>query len=374
MKIAIFPIAFISRLLVLTITIVIATAAVSNAQQNPNGYLGKGKDQYSVFVFGDALAGGLWAGTARLSLGHPRLKLNGRYREGSGLAKPHIYNWAERLPATLETRQVDIALVFIGTNDGQDIRHQGAYLAFNSDQWREVYTASVAAMMTQLTANKTAVYWIEVPPVKRPDLDQRLKIIADIHRKQAAIAGIRFIEIRPAFTTSDGAYTLHGADIDGNISRLRSRNGIRFIKAGNNKLASIILEKIDRDIAIADGDRPLSDFPLPNGAKTADGDINSYNGPIFGSTASNNQALIVEPQNMPRAGRDQSTNVLVSVPTFGAQNAKPGGNSGNLNGNKALNTLKAQVRPGSPAHGLFFSGVWPDSQPGRLDDFSQSAQ
>ncbi len=227
------------------------------AQQGQFGYLGKGKDQYSVFVFGDALAGGLWAGSARVAAGHPRLKLNGRYREGSGLAKPRIYDWVNRLPATLENRQIDIAIVLIGINDAQDIRRDGEYLAFNSETWRRVYTASVAKMMGHLTANKTAVYWMEVPPVKRADLDGRLKVIAEIHKKEAAKAGIRFVEIRKSFSTSNGSFSLTGVGIDGIIVRLRARNGIRFIRNGNNKMASIVLNLIDRDIAIADGDTPV---------------------------------------------------------------------------------------------------------------------
>ena len=359
-----------TRLLALAIIILSVTGGLSHAQQNAGGYLGQGKDQYSVFVFGDALAGGLWAGTARITNGNARLIINGRYRDGSGLAKPNIYNWAQRLPVTLENRQVDIALVFIGTNDGQDIRYQGAYLTFNSLQWRKVYTASVATMMTQLTAHKTAVYWLEVPPVNRPDLDERLKIIAAIHKQQAAKYGIRFIEIRKLFTTPEGQYTQNGADIDGNFARLRSRNGIRFIKAGNNKLASIVLGQVLRDVAIADGERPVADFPLPDGAQIAANANSTYTGPIFGSPAPDNQVSIIEPRNMPLAGSDQSNNVLVSLPTFGSKNTGTA-NTTSFTGNSALNILKAQTSPDSTAYDLFNKGNWPKTRPDRLDDFHQ---
>ncbi len=368
-----YAISTISKLICLSALIIVSISGISTAQQSQVGYLGKGKDQYSVFVFGDALAGGLWAGAARISKGHPRLKLNGRYREGSGLSKPRFYNWAERLPRTLENRQIDIALVFIGTNDAQDIRRDGEYLVFNSEPWREVYTASVATMMSQLTANKTAVYWVEVPPVSRPKLDKRLKIIAAIHKTQAAKAGIRFVEIRQFFTTSGGAYSQSGAGVEGYITRLRSRNGIRFIKSGNNKLASIVLKQIDRDIAIADGEVPAKEFPVPDASNIASSEVAAYTGPIFGSAASDDQPLIIQPENMPLAGSDQSTNVLVALPTFGSEN-QPSTRKGNISGNRVLETLVRQVKPGSPAHSLFIDGTWPDKQSGRLDDFSSSVQ
>ncbi len=367
------PISVISRYISLIAIVVFSMTGLANAQQDQIGYLGKGKDQYSVFIFGDALAGGLWAGSARLAPDHPKIKLNGRYREGSGLAKPKFYNWAERLPPTLESKNVDIAIVFIGTNDSQDMRRNGEYLVFNSEQWREVYSKAVETMMSQLTANKTAVYWVEVPPVSRKDLDERLKVVASIHKNLATKAGIRFVETRKIFTTPDGKFAINGTGIDGTVVRLRSRNGIRFIKSGNDKLASIVLEQIERDIAIADGDKQVKDFPVPDSSKIASNQDGDYTGPIFGSSSSDNVALIVIPQNMPVAGADQSTNVLVSVPTFGSRlsGSSP---TADVSGVAALEQLKTQVSKDSTASSLFVDGVWPAAQSGRLDNFSQRSQ
>ncbi len=366
-------IAFMTRLLSLAVMVFGLMVTTANAQQDQIGYLGKGKDQYSVFIFGDALAGGLWAGGARLAPDHPRIKLNGRYREGSGLAKPRLYNWAERLLPTLESKKVDIAVVFIGTNDAQDMRRNGEYLVFNSEQWRQTYIKAVATMMSQLTENKTAVYWVEVPPVSRDDLDQRLKIISAIHREQAAKAGIRFVETRKTFTTTDGKFAINGAGVDGRIVRLRSRNGIRFIKSGNDKLASIVLDQIERDIAIADGDKPVTYFPVPDSSKIASTDHRPYSGPLFGSASSDKLPLILQPENMPLAGSSQSTNVLVSLPTFGTKFSSTGRTS-DVSGAVALEALKKQVPAESSAGSLFAKGIWPATQFGRLDDFSQRAQ
>lgn len=343
---------------------IIAISPHAIARQKQVGYLGKGKDLYSVFVFGDELAGGLWAGTARMAKNHTRLKLNGRYREGSGLAKPNIYNWPQRLPRTLENRQIDIAIVFIGTNDAQDIRRNGEYLVFNSQPWRDAYTNAVATMMSQLTENQTAVYWLEVPPVANSQKDDRLKIIAAIHRQQAAKAGIRFVEIRKEFTTADSKYTAIGAGVGGGVVRLRARNGIRFIRNGNDKLASIVLKQIDRDIAIADGDTPATDFPVPDVNKIATNVAGPYVGPIFGSAGTAGKFNIVRPENMPVAGADSSSNVLIAVKNPGTTSVK--------SSDSVINDLRSQVSKDSPAFALFNSGKWPDPKPGRVDNFTQS--
>ncbi len=348
------------------------------AQNKQLGYLGQGRDQYSLFVFGDAMAGGLWAGLVRIAKDHPRLRINGRYREGSGFSRPQIYNWATRLPRTLEGRNIDIAIVLLGINDGQSIRVNNEYLVFNTPEWKNIYRSSVQTMMTQFKQTNISVYWVETPPVARPDLDEKLKIIAKIQKEEAAKAGIRFVKIRDRFTASDGSYTDRGADIYGNLVRLRSRNGIRFIKAGNNKLASIVLAQIDRDIEIADGDRPVADFPLPINNKTATQQITGeppYEGPVFSAPGPNGQTMVVQPKDLPSPNTSIVTIAPNQVPSFGAGNQSKNA-AAIISSDLMLKGLKAQAAPASPAFELYSLGYWPkgSNQINRVDNFSLPEQ
>ncbi len=344
------------------------------AQSKNLGYLGQGREQYTLFIFGDAMAGGLWAGTVRVAKGHPRLRINGRYREGSGFARPQIYNWQTRLPRTLEGRNIDIAIVMLGINDGQAIRSNNEYLVFNTPEWQNVYRSSVETMMTQLKQANIAVYWVETPPVARLDLDAKLKIIAKIQQEEAEKAGIRFVKIREKFTASDGSYTDRGADIYGNLIRLRSRNGIRFIKAGNNKLASIVLAQINKDIEIADGDRPVASFPVPRNNKAAQQQttgIAPYDGPIFSGPAPQGKTVIIEPENLPSANSSIVAVAPSQVPSFGS-NSPSKNTSTSISSDLVLQSLKNQAKPNSPAYNLYSQGNWPTatSQTNRVDDFS----
>lgn len=351
------------------VLVIFAGLVPAGAQQAASGYLGKGKEQYTLFIFGDAFAGGLWAGLNRIAKNHPRLKINGRYREGSGLARPNIYDWKTRLPRTLENREIDIALVFIGANDAQDMRVNGQYLVFNSPEWKAAYTANVETMMTQLKEKNIAVYWLEQAPVAQEVLDFRLQTISKIHRQLAAKHGIRFVELRASFTTSDGKFTKTGADIYGNIARLRTHNGIRFIKAGNNKLASIVLQQINTDIQIADGERSVADFPPPAGAKTAVANADTYTGPIFASPDLEGGSKIFTPRDVAITANTPVATSNVQTPTF----ATSTGNNlttGNFSGQQTLKRLGQSAARGSTAKQLFSNGTWTTPPPGRVDDFS----
>lgn len=351
------------------VMVIFAGLVPAGAQQESSGYLGKGKEQYTLFIFGDAFGGGLWAGLNRIAKNHPRLKINGRYREGSGLARPNIYDWKARLPRTLENREIDIALIFIGANDAQDMRIDGQYLVFNSPEWKAAYTANVETMIAQLKERNIAIYWLEQAPVAQEVLDIRLQTISKIHRELAAKYGIRFVEIRANFTTADGKFTKTGADINGNIARLRTHNGIRFIKAGNNKLAAIVLQQVNTDIQIADGERSVADFPPPAGANAAIANADKYTGPVFASPDLDGGSKIVTPRDVAiTAGKNVAAS-NVQTPTFGTA---AGNNltTGNFSGNQTLKRLGQSAARGSAAKELFSNGKWTTPPAGRVDDFS----
>ncbi|HHI82420.1 MAG TPA: DUF459 domain-containing protein, partial [Rhizobiales bacterium] len=283
--------------------------------------------------------------------------------EGSGLARPQIYNWPQRLSVLLETRQVDIAVVFIGANDARDIRRDGEILPFNSPQWIAAYNEALDKVMGQFKAARTAVYWLELPPVARQSLDEKLAIVARLQKQAAARNGIRYIEIRKTFTTPDGQYTRFGENIYGEPERLRNFDGIRFITQGNNKLAQIVLKAINTDIAIADGARPESDFPSPGNAVAGSDSNPGSTGPLFGSLMSDGSIEIVKSSDLPEAGDTQ----VQSASHFTGEN--PPAPAGSRRPRDILSALRKSARPGSAASRLFTMGVWSSPQRGRIDDF-----
>ena len=238
-------------------------AAVASAPRPSSAYLGQPKDTYQVFVFGDSLAAGLFAGMARMAEGDLRLAIDGRFKDDSGLARPEFYDWAAALPKILERREIDIAVIFLGANDGQDIRAATAPVIFRTPDWATTYAERVDRIVDILRQRGTAIYWIELPPMGPEPLEEEAKYVATIHRDRALKAKIRFVETRPVFADPDDRYTDQGVGADGRRTRLRTRDGIHFLKAGNNRLGEIILEAIRKDIDLADG-KPAFTFVSPH--------------------------------------------------------------------------------------------------------------
>jgi hypothetical protein len=332
----------------------------------PSGpsYVGAPQESYQLFVFGDSLAAGLFAGMSRMAEGDLRLVIDGRFKDDSGLTRPEFYDWAAALPKIHERREIDIAVILLGSNDGQDIRSISGMIQFGTPEWASTYAQRVDNIIRTLRERNIAIYWVELPPMGPAPLEAEASLVATVQRDRALQEKIRYIETRKIFSDASGRYTDQGTDVNGKAMRLRARDGIHFLKSGNNKLGLMVLQAIRRDISAADGKvakltSPHEDFPsTPEPAKT----VNPL--PIFGQMAGSKEEaaltlVTADPQwssaVLAVAGGAQKENALSTPQTV-------------------VGALKVRVAPQSTAGHLLNDGQWPEAKKGRHDDFSWPRQ
>jgi hypothetical protein len=339
----------IRRTLVLALLVVLA--AVSPLQAQPKPYLPT-KDDYQVFVIGDSLAAGLWSGLTRAADQESRLSINGRYKEDSGLTRPEYYDWNAALPRILESNTIDIAVVMIGTNDGQDMRDGDMRYVFGTPEWSARYAAQIDRLIKTLTEAGAAVYWVELPPMAAEQYDAEIKTIAAIQSERAKAAGVKVVATRAAFSLENGGYTDKGFDAEGEFVRLRARDGVHFLKAGNTKLASIVFDAIRADLDHPEG-QGESAGASPQQPEAA--------GPAFGQSdaGGGDTVMYMEPEPEqpapPAAEVSKSDYAGAKIPTVPT--------------NRTMAELAKSTHPGSTAQRLFTLGEAPPAQPGRFDDF-----
>lgn len=348
----------------LFVCVVLAASLVAGAWQpvmaqqasSGGGYLGKSRSEYSIFVFGDSLAAGLWAGSQRAAKGNRRLKIKGRFKEGSGLARPQFHDWASALPKIIERNPMDIAVILIGSNDRQSVRQGGKKLEFGSDAWTTYYKGRVDQILQVLKSNKIAVYWVGLPPMGSREHDAATVQISKLHRDRVAAAKLRYIEIRKTFANPDGSYTDRGLDVDGRPRRLRSTDGIHFLKSGNTKVAKLVIDVINKDIEVSDGVREAEPDTV---AAVDEPDLEGK--PIFGYSLGSGEPAILDPAELPKAGAITIARAPARRPADGVER---------VTGTAVIETLRTTAIPGSAAGRLFVDGEWPEAPAGRMDDFS----
>ncbi|MFW6077420.1 MAG: DUF459 domain-containing protein [Hyphomicrobiales bacterium] len=330
------------------IGLTLVTAAAGGLAQE-QGRTAPPSNGYNVFIIGDALAGGLWAGTTRTGGQYPDFAITGRFKEGSGLARPEIYDWASAVPKILERHHVDLAIVFIGTNDGQDIRTDSGRVAFGTPEWAESYKAEVDEIVSVFMEHGVTVYWIGLPPMQSASHDEAVSIIAELQRERVLAGGAKYIDVRPEFATEDGGFAQSGIGIDGRETRLRSLDGIKFIKAGNDKLSTMVFDAISADLGLGSPGPVVAE----GGAEFADNEALA-DLPLFGQELADGSPRTLNAADLPVRLAEQDQ----------VQGAR-------LDLDQAADTPAA---PNSAAAALFDSGHWPDPKPGRIDDFTWPQQ
>jgi hypothetical protein len=232
--------------------------AEAPAPAKRNTYL-PAQESYDIFVLGDSLAGGLYAGMERLTIGNKELKVGGRFKEDSGIARPEFYDWNDAIPKILESNKVDIAVILIGTNDAQPMTDGVERLEFGTPQWTALYSREVDRLINTAKQGGAAVYLVSLPPMQAPSYNTSITEIAAIQKRQAEAASIKYVDVRPQLTDADGKMMIRGPDDTGEMRKIRDNDGIHFMKVGNNKLARMILDVIEADIANARSSTPVAD-------------------------------------------------------------------------------------------------------------------
>jgi hypothetical protein len=319
-------------------------------QQQPvaNRYLPE-KPTYGIFVFGDGLAGGLQAGMARLTEQNDRFRVDGRFKEDSGLARPEIYDWNEAIPKIFRSNEIDVVVMFAGMNDVQTIKDQNFRYAFGAPEWMTAYATRIDQLLATLKQTGAAIYWVGLPPMEAEDYDKSIAAIAAIQKARVEAAGLRYIDIKPAFADSAGKFIERGPDDTGEVRRLRDRDGIHFMRVGNNKLASLVLAAITKDVEGA----PPPTAAVPAGEGQAATEAPGA-GPSFGQDATEGVAGVVRTQPAPGATAADKPAASAAI----APNAEA--------------VAKSGFAQGTAAYELFVKGVPPKPVQGRFDDFSYS--
>ena len=347
----------------LIVLLALQTAGLARSQETPvmgsTATVGEGLaledgDQLvHILAVGDAVGGGLGAGLLRMGEIDGRYEVAIRFNEESGLSRPEIYDWPATLSKILETNTYDVIVVLMGVNDRQTIRDGNARYNFGSPDWIAAYTKQVDRMLDVLKASGAKVYWVSIPPMADPGYDEAMRFISNLQKERVEARGAAYVDVRPVLLTPDGQYKDSGPDENGDVRKLRGRDGISFFKLGNNVMGQEVLRALQSK-AVAD-------------MKTA-------------AAAPQTRAQVTrrvrpprEPRVVPIFGRlDIEGNDIAMRPedvAVGAALMLSAGGEG-LAPDKAMAMLVSIAPPDSAARRLFSEGAAGDVPKGRADDFS----
>ena len=191
----------------------------------------------TVLVVGDFFASGLAKGLKRSFSQLPGVKIVAKPRGSSGFVRPDYYNWTEQIGALIDELKPSVVVVMIGTNDRQLMRVDGNKLKKRSEEWDAAYVTLVDDFSTVVQVKQIPLVWVGLPPVRFKTANTDFLFFNEIYRNKSEKFGGQFVDVWDGFTNAEGNFVTSGPDVNGQIVRLRARDGINITKSGQNKLA-----------------------------------------------------------------------------------------------------------------------------------------
>jgi uncharacterized protein len=177
--------------------------------------------------------------------------------------------------------------------------------------------------------------WVGMPPFRSRSMAADMLALNDEYRRATGLAGGTFVDVWDGFVDAEGNFVTRGPDVNGQEVQLRSGDGINVTSAGKRKLAFYT----EKELRVA---------------------LGAALDPTIGTlTKENLPALVLNPV-------DVSGPSVRTAPIALADPALDGGDE--LLGASVASRGAGLVK--SPTDSLFVDGASPETQPGRVNDFS----
>ncbi|HDZ4254643.1 TPA: DUF459 domain-containing protein [Campylobacter jejuni] len=196
------------------------------------------------FLFiGDSLMQGVAIALNR-DLRNLSLKVTDLSKQNTGLSYKSYFNWSKATnEAFIKNSNIKYLVVLLGANDPWDIKKGGNYHRFGSPSWIDIYTNRVDEIIKIAKKHKAKVFWFEIPPVKKEDLNKKIQVLNKIYSNEILKNKEIFINTKLFFSVND-EYSAYIKDENNRSIKVRTDDGIHFTPSGAREMSKLLLEHI----------------------------------------------------------------------------------------------------------------------------------
>lgn len=315
-----------------------------------------------VTVFGDSLADLLGGGLEEAYADDEQVDVSRKTRASSGLARTDFYDWRAVIRDTLaKNEMLSFAVVMLGSNDRQALKDgAGATLEPFTDAWKDAYGSRVTDVVKTFAEKSVPVIWVGNPIMESQKLSTDMLALNEIVRTAVRNAGGTYVDLWEAFADDQNRYLPVGPDMNGDIVKLRTADGVHFTRAGARKAAHFVEVEIKRALDRAPPAETVLALPVdPNDPASSDpalqpGGVERLIDQIARSGLDGEPLPNLSLPQKPVAGPIQPLSGF--EPTLGAALL-------------AAPPPRAITDAGKLVERVLVQGQSPDPKPGRADDF-----
>lgn len=194
-------------------------------------------------LIGDSLMQGVAIALNR-DLRNLNFKVTDLSKQNTGLSYKSYFDWSKATnEAFVKDSNIKYLVVLLGANDPWDIKKGGTYHRFGSPSWIDIYTNRVDEIIKIAKKHKVKVFWFEIPPVKKEDLNKKIQVLNKIYSDEVLKNKEIFINTKLFFSVND-KYSAYIKDEDNKSIKVRTDDGVHFTPNGAKEMSKLLLEHI----------------------------------------------------------------------------------------------------------------------------------
>lgn len=208
------------------------------------GGRGRADSPVRILLTGDSLMESMGPQMKREMTGYENITLIPIGKRSTGLSRPDFYNWPKVLEANLRKHRPQIVVMWVGTNDPQNIYGYTNLGEPCSQAWMQVYTQKLMEIAILCRKYGASLIFLGPPAVDEEPLDTQLKQINALmyqfckrYRKQYRLG---YINTRTILGDSRGNYIHSIRKPDGRTVNIRWRDRVHITGDGNR----LVMDKL----------------------------------------------------------------------------------------------------------------------------------
>jgi hypothetical protein len=167
-------------------------------------------------------------------------------KSATGLSRPDAFDWTGELAKLLSQSRFALAVVSLGSNDGQDMPLAKRQVArFGTPEWRALYGARLDGFLAQLCAGVDRVVWLGLPPMRNAKLNARVTELNGVIEAATTKPGgcASFVPIASALADAHGRYTPF-LKVQKRRVKIRENDGVHITASGGRIVAQDLLKRL----------------------------------------------------------------------------------------------------------------------------------
>ncbi len=170
----------------------------------------------------------------------------------SGLNRPDYFNWFKHLRDELKRKNPDVVVLMFGDNDADafmtGVPPGTSIQTFGDAAWNREYRRRVGGMMDMAASRPgRLVVWLGEPQMADADLNQKVKVLNEVYRSEAAKrpGRVTFFDTYAMMSPNGSPYS-DTLTVDGEQRLVREPDGEHITLDGGNVVAAAVLKLLGR--------------------------------------------------------------------------------------------------------------------------------